>query len=145
MKFPHHQAFTCLEICNNLCLVHSLLVMPCMPRSGLVLLVSLWDTGVCKLNLSWSNYTSNVVLNQVTSSVKQGIADALVSKSSEDCKAFRCLMMPRCLKVSLLYSLFVKCVIECIYLYGLVYKRKIMLRRFAVLNTAGRYLCCLKT
>jgi len=41
----------CLEIYSNLTLVHTLWVLPCTLRSGLVLLVSLWDTAVCKSNL----------------------------------------------------------------------------------------------
>lgn len=146
VKFPHHQAFTCLEICSNLCLVHSLRALPCTPRSGLALLVSLWDAAVCKLNLLWSNYTSNIFLTQVPSSIKQGIADALVPKSGKDCKALRRLMMTRWPMVSPLCFLFIKCVIACTYLYGLL-RKNLMLGRFGSPEYARQVLslCCLET
>lgn len=98
-NFPHQQVFTHLEICSNLSLVHVLWVLPCMLRSGLALLVSLWDAGVCELNLLWSDNTSDVFVTQVPSSIKQGFVDALVPKSSKDCKALRHLMVARCLMV----------------------------------------------
>lgn len=144
-KFPHPQAFTCPEICSNFCLVHSLRVLPCTPRSGLALLVSLWDSGVCKINLLWSNYTSNIFLTQVPSSIKQGVADALVPKSSKD-QPFRHLTMARSVMINPLYFLFVKCVIASTYLYGLLCKN-VMLRRFGSPEYTKQVLslCCLET
>lgn len=74
------------------------------------------------------------------------IADALVPKPSKDCKAFRHLMMARCLMVSPLYFLFFQCVIVCTYLNGLLCKN-LMLRRLGSPQYAGQVpsLCCLET
>lgn len=122
-KFPHQQVFTHLEISSDLSLVHVLWVLPCMLRSGLALLVSLWDSGVYELNLLWSDNTSDVFVTQVPFSIKHGFVDALVPKSSKDCKAFRHLMVARCPMVRPLFFLFFKYVITCTYLDGLLCKK----------------------
>lgn len=144
LRFPHHQAFTCLEICSNLCLVLSLRVLPCTPRSSSALLVSLWDAGVCKLNLLWGNYTSNILLIrylQVWSRVllfSSQLWQRLQSTEASDDG-----QMPAEQPISFL---FVKYVIVCTHLHILLCKN-IMFEMFGCPEYTRQVLswCCLET
>lgn len=89
--------FYCSEICRTSA-QFMLQMLPCMLRSDSMLLVSLWDAEVSKLNLSLNDIASKVSSTQLPSHVKQNTAASVHSPL----KTTQHLMMAKCLIVILL-------------------------------------------